>query len=82
MQPLTNLKRYLAVLLILIVPAVMLAAFFRNYSPEGGPGHAHSQSSHTAMGPGVESDKPSDCPKCGMALKRSGASAIPNDHKH
>ncbi len=52
MQPLNNLKRYLAVLLLLIVPAAMLAAYFRNYSPEGGAGHAHSQSSHAAMGHG------------------------------
>lgn len=52
MQPLANLKRYLAVLLILIVPAVILAAYFRNYSPGGGAGHAHSQASHAAMGHG------------------------------
>ena len=42
MKPLTNLKSFLAVLLILIVPAALLVAYFRNYSPEVG-GHEHSE---------------------------------------
>ena len=42
MQPLINLKSFLAVLLILIVPAALLVAYFRNYSPEAG-GHEHSE---------------------------------------
>lgn len=40
MQPAFNLKSFLAVLTILIVPAALLVAYFRNYSAEGG-GHAH-----------------------------------------
>ena len=42
MQPLINLKSFLAVLLILIVPVALLVAYFRNYSPEAG-GHEHSE---------------------------------------
>jgi len=42
MKPLINLKSFLAVLLILIVPAALLVAYFRNYSPEGG-GHEHGE---------------------------------------
>ena len=42
MKPLINLKSFLAVLLILIVPAALLVAYFRNYSPEAG-GHEHSE---------------------------------------
>ncbi len=33
MQPIQNLRRFLAVLLILILPAVLTVAYFRNYSP-------------------------------------------------
>jgi uncharacterized protein (UPF0212 family) len=29
------------------------------------------------MCPGVESDKPGDCPKCGMALERNPAWVVP-----
>lgn len=36
------------------------------------------------MCPGVESDEPGDCPKCGMALERNprvaGPAAAPHDH--
>ena len=43
MQPLINLKQFLAVLLILIVPAALLTAYFRNYQPETwGEGHQHA----------------------------------------
>ena len=42
MKPLINLKSFLAVLLILIVPAALLVAYFRNYSSEAG-GHEHSE---------------------------------------
>lgn len=42
MKPLINLKSFLAVLLILIVSAALLVAYFRNYSPEGA-GHEHSE---------------------------------------
>lgn len=42
MKPLINLKSFLAVLLILIVPAALLVAYFRNYSTEGG-GHEHGE---------------------------------------
>lgn len=40
MKPLINLKQFVAVLVILIVPVALLAAYFRNYQPEaGGAGH-------------------------------------------
>lgn len=42
MKPLINLKSFLAVLLILIVPAALLVAYFRNYSTEGAS-HEHSE---------------------------------------
>ena len=42
MKPSINLKSFLAVLLILIVPAALLVAYFGNYSTEGG-GHAHGE---------------------------------------
>ncbi len=41
MQPLFNLKSFLAVLLVLAVPGALLVAYFRNYSPEAG-GHEHA----------------------------------------
>lgn len=41
MQPLNNLKSFLAVLVILIVPAALLVAYFRNYAPEAA-GHDQS----------------------------------------
>ena len=48
MQPLINLKQFLAVLLILIVPAALLTAYFRNYQPEtGGAGHQHADAAGT-----------------------------------
>ena len=48
MQPLINLKQFLAVLLILIVPAALLTAYFRNYQPEtGGSGHQHADAAGT-----------------------------------
>jgi hypothetical protein len=34
------------------------------------------------MHPEVVSQKASKCPKCGMALKRSGASSVPSGHQH
>lgn len=43
MKPLTNLKSFLAALLILILPASLLVAYFRDYSPGAG-GHEHSDS--------------------------------------
>ncbi len=55
MQPLINLKQFLAVLLILIVPAALLTAYFRNYQPEtGGAGrpHADAAGTHPAGGHG------------------------------
>ena len=42
MQPLINLKAFLAVLLIFIVPAALLVAYFRNYSSTAG-GHDHGE---------------------------------------
>lgn len=59
MQPLLNLKSVLATLIILIVPAALLVAYFRNYSPEGG-GHEHSGAAggdKSAMKPGHDMSK-------------------------
>jgi hypothetical protein len=42
MKPLINLKSFLAVLLILIVPAALIVAYFRNYSSEA-PAHEHGE---------------------------------------
>lgn len=42
MRPLINLTFFVVVLLILIVPAAFLVAYYRNYSPEGA-GHEHSE---------------------------------------
>ena len=48
MQPLINLKQFLAVLLILIVPAALLTAYFRNYQPAAeGAGHQHADAAGT-----------------------------------
>ena len=54
MQPLINLKSFLAVLLILIVPAALLVAYFRNYSPGAG-GHEHSEMGKDAGAQGPRS---------------------------
>ena len=67
MQPLLNLKSFLAVLMILIVPSALLVAYFRNYSAEGG-GHEHS---HTAA-----SDKGGDM----SAMKTGGDSHTAMGH--
>ncbi|MFT5471396.1 MAG: hypothetical protein ACI8UO_006530 [Verrucomicrobiales bacterium] len=45
MQPLISLKSFLAVLLILIVTAALLVAYFRDYSP-GAAGHHHAVGGH------------------------------------
>jgi uncharacterized protein involved in copper resistance len=53
MEPIQNLKRFLAVLIVLILPAALTVAYFRNYSPdakhehgtgETAPHHADTQS--------------------------------------
>ena len=49
MQPSFNLKSFLAVLIILIVPAALLVAYFRNYSTEGG-GHEHGDAAASDKG--------------------------------
>ena len=49
MQPLLNLKSFLAVLIILIVPTALLVAYFRNYSAEGG-GHEHGSTAASGKG--------------------------------
>ncbi len=41
MQPLLNLKSFLAIILVLAIPGALLVAYFRNYSPEGGA-HEHA----------------------------------------
>ena len=49
MQPSLNLKSFLAVLIILIVPAALLVAYFRNYSTEGGS-HEHGDAAASGKG--------------------------------
>lgn len=42
MQPLLNLKSFLAILLVLAIPGALLVAYFRNYSPDADSmGHGH-----------------------------------------
>ena len=57
MQPSFNLKSFLAVLIILIVPAALLVAYFRNYSTEGGS-HEHGDAAALDKG-GDQSGKKS-----------------------
>lgn len=58
------------------------------HSPDDGGGHIHGHGGHAPaptptkewfcpMCPGVESDKPGACPKCGMALERNPAFSRP-----
>ena len=58
MQPSLNLKSFLAVLIILIVPAALLVAFFRNYSAEGG-GHEHGSAAASGKSGDMSTMKPS-----------------------
>ena len=60
MQPLLNLKSFLAALLVLAVPGALLVAYFRNYDPEAG-GHEHAAGSASGgtgqdFGKGEKSD--------------------------
>ena len=57
MQPSLNLKSFLAVLIILIVPAALLVAYFRNYSAEGG-GHEHGDAAASGKGGDKSAKKP------------------------
>ena len=57
MQPSFNLKSFLAVLIILIVPAAILVAYFRNYSTEGG-GHEHGDAAASGKGDDKSAMKP------------------------
>jgi hypothetical protein len=52
MQPLFNLKSFVAVMIILIVPAALLVAYFRNYSAERG-GHEHGGAATAGQGSDV-----------------------------
>eukprot|EP00456_Euglypha_rotunda_P013580 TRINITY_DN140_c5_g1_i1.p3 TRINITY_DN140_c5_g1~~TRINITY_DN140_c5_g1_i1.p3 ORF type:complete len:285 (+),score=60.16 TRINITY_DN140_c5_g1_i1:462-1316(+) len=69
MQPLLNLKSFLAVLIILIVPAALLVAYFRNYSAEGGE-HEHGG----AAASGQVGDR--------HAMKSNGDSHAATGHDH
>ncbi|MBA4020672.1 MAG: hypothetical protein C0483_26225 [Pirellula sp.] len=85
MQPLIHLKSFLAVLVILIVPAALLVAYFRNYSSTGG-GHDHGEmgksgamsamkpdeDGHAAMGHGAMPESQS-----GQMQKQAGTSPSP-----
>lgn len=65
MQPLINLKQFLAVLALLIIPAALLTAYFRNYDPQAG-GHEHSAQAADQYG--------GDAAKQGQADHHSAAS--------
>jgi hypothetical protein len=43
MQPLINLKQFIAILLLVVIPTALLVAYFRQYDPQAG-GHQHSES--------------------------------------
>ena len=77
MQPSFNLKSFLAVLIILIVPAALLVAFFRNYSAEGG-GHEHGDAAASGKG----GDKSAKKPDHDMSAMKPGSdkSAVKPDH--
>ena len=58
MHPLINLRRFVAVLILLIIPAALLTAYFRNFQPESdgqesgaADGH-HPSAGQSAMGGG------------------------------
>lgn len=43
-----NTDRFVALLVVLIVPAVLVGAWLRNYQPEGGGGHGHGEMAGSA----------------------------------
>ena len=69
MQPAFNLKSFLAVLIILIVPAALLVAYFRNYSAEGG-GHVHGSAAASGKGGDMST------------MKAGGDSHATKEHDH
>jgi Spy/CpxP family protein refolding chaperone len=79
MQPLINLKTFLAVLLLLIVPGSLLVAYFRNYSSEA-PAHEHGEKAknHGAVidKGDMSAMKPSDVHA--HAAKDDHSSAVPD----
>ena len=62
MQPIQNLKRFMVVLLILLLPAVLTVAYFRNYSPNA---------KHEHGGGGME-EKPGGMDHDSMQGKQGG----------
>lgn len=58
MQPIINLKSFVAVLILLVVPAALLVAYFRNYSAEEG-GHEHGGAPVSVQGSDNTAMKPS-----------------------
>ena len=68
MQPSFNLKSFLAVLILLIVPAALLVAYFRNYSAEGG-GHEHGSAAASGKG----GDKSAKKPDHDMSAMKTGS---------
>ena len=71
MQPSLNLKSFLAVLIILIVPTALLIAYFRNYSAEGG-GHEHG----SAAASGKDGDMSAKKPDHDMSAMKTGSDKI------
>ena len=62
MQPIQNLKRFMVVLLIMLLPAVLTVAYFRNYSPNA---------KHEHGGGGME-EKPGGMDHDSMQGKQGG----------
>lgn len=73
MKPLLNLKSFLAILVILIVPAALLAAYFRNYSAES-VGHEHGSAAASGQRGDMSATKPDGE---SHAAKGHGNMAIP-----
>lgn len=48
MQPLINLRQFVAVLVLLIIPAALLTAYFRNFQPESDGQQSGGASGHQA----------------------------------
>ena len=68
-QPLINLKQFLAVLVLVIVTAVFLTAYFRNFQPESEEQQASGRH-HGAVIPSMPGGW--QCPNSWQCLKKEG----------
>lgn len=79
MQPLRNLKTFLAALLVFAVPGALLVAYFRDYSPDAG-GHEHAAGGASAShASGHDAARKSAGTKENMPMKSHGD--MSSDHK-